>query len=402
MSNSVLVAIAGAALLTAGLILPVAAHDKVVSLFEFNNVSGYIPVGGVIANREGTLFGTTAIGGNGPCYGGSGCGTVYELSRHPDGRVLNVIYNFQDGEDGAAPMAQLTLGPNGSLFGYDAYSANGVVFQLSRPTTKGESWSFHILYDFGSGSNGNLRAMISPLIFYGNALYGTAYGGSQACGEVGCGSVFRLTPPKSGNGSWTEKTLIQFTGGSDGGEPNWIAGPDKNGSFFVSTSLNNGAVVQVMPPDGEGGWTETPLTTFNGNDDGGQPTNLVWTANGTLFGTANATKAGLAFELANNGNGWTRTDIGKIAHGSYGPNSLAAGPNGTLVGAIFGSVDIFTGAVFQLTPPQNGGKWTYAELCNFKNGPDFFPINVVTGRGGRVYGVLNGGDQLFGGLFELR
>lgn len=402
MSKPVLLAMAGAALLASALALPAAARDRVTGLFEFDNVSGYAPVGGVITDRRGTVFGTTAAGGNGPCSGGVGCGTVYALSRAGGTWQLDVLYNFQDGEDGAAPVAQLTLGPKGSLFGYDAYSANGVVFQLSPPTTKGDAWSFQILYDFGSGTKGNLRSELSPLIWHGNALYGVAYGGAQTCGEAGCGSVFRLTPPKSGNGSWTEKTLIAFAGGAGSGEPNWIAGPDGNGSFYVSTSLDNGAVAQVSPPAGKGPWTETVLTNFNGGNDGGQPTNLVWTAAGTLYGTANATKAGLAFELADTGNGWNRTNIARIAHGNFGPSSLAAGPDGTLVGAIFGYVDVFTGAVFQLSPPQNGGKWTYAELCNFTDGPDYFPINVVTGKGGHLYGVLNGGDESSGGLFEVR
>jgi hypothetical protein len=396
-----LVAVAAAALFASGPMTAVMAHDTAIGLYEFGNASGYDPVGGVIADHDGTVFGTTAIGGSGPCYGGMGCGTVYALSPQGGKWKLEVIYNFQDGEDGAAPAAQLTLGPNGSLFGYDAYGANGVVFQLSPPATKGAAWSFQILYDFGNGAKGNLRYSTSPVIWYGKALYGIAYGGSDACGQAGCGSVFRLTPPKSGNGSWTEKTLIKFDGAAGNGEPTWIAGPNTSGSLYVSTGLNDGAVAQISPPHGKGQWAETVLTTFNGGNDGSVPTNLVWTAKGTLYGTAYATKAGLAFELANNGNGWTRTNIARIAHGGFGPNSLSAGPDGTLIGAIFGYVDIYTGAVFQLAPPENGGNWTYAQLCNFKNGPDYFPINVVTERGGALFGVLNGGDMSNGGLFEL-
>jgi hypothetical protein len=393
---------AGAALLTVCLALPVAARDRVSTLFQFDSASGYDPVGGVIADREGTIFGTTADGGNGPCYGGLGCGTVYALSPHAGTWTLDVIYNFQDGEDGAAPTAQLTLGPKGSLFGYDAYGANGVVFQLSPPTAKGQSWTFQILHNFGSGGNDSLRALNSPLVWDGKAVYGIAYGGSDACGQFGCGSVFRLAPPKSRNGSWTEKTLIKFTGGADSGEPTWLAGPDKSGSLYVSTGLGDGAIEQISPPVGKGRWKETVLTTFDGGNDGSVPTNLVLAANGTLYGAAYATKAGLAFELVNNGNGWTRTNIARIAHGQYGPNSLAAGPDGTPIGAIFGYVDSFEGAVFRLAPPQNGGKWTYTELCDFKDGPEYFPINVVTGRDGHLFGVLNGGDQKNGGLFELR
>jgi hypothetical protein len=101
------------------------------------------------------------------------------------------------------------------------------------------------------------------------------------------------------------------------------------------------------------------------------------------------------------GSGWTRTTIADIAHRYYGPSSLAAGPDGSLIGVIGGDYDFFPGAVFQLTP-GNGGAWTYAELCNFDRGPDRNPVNVVTGRGGHLFGTLNGGDSGFGGLFEVK
>jgi hypothetical protein len=100
--------------------------------------------------------------------------------------------------------------------------------------------------------------------------------------------------------------------------------------------------------------------------------------------------------------GWTRTNIAAIAHGSYGPDSLAAGADGSLIGTIWGDVDFFPGAVFQITPPGNGGAWAYAELCNFDRGPDRNPVNVVTGRSGHLFGTLNGGDSGFGGLFEVK
>jgi hypothetical protein len=398
------VTLAGLALLAAGQAVPAVARDKVIGLFEFDQASGSYPDGGIITDRHGTIFGTTSIGGNGPCLGGAGCGTVFSLSP-PSGRsqwTLNVLYNFQGGEDGAAPQAQLTLGPHGSLFGFNADGSWGTVFQLLPPAGKGDDWTFQVIYVFTNGNAANLSATYSPLIFDHNALYGIAYGGSQACGQFGCGSVFRLKPPVGGSGSWTRSTLFRFTGGATGGQPSWIAGPDSSGSFYVSTTLSNGAVARISPAAGNGSWSENVLTTFNGGDDGSSPTSLVLAPNDTLYGIANATKAGLAFELAEGDSGWTRTNIANIAHRYYGPNSLAAGADGSLIGTIWGDVDFFPGAVFQLTPSGNGSSWTYAELANFDHGPDRNPVNVVTGRGGHLFGVLNGGDSGFGGLFEVR
>ena len=35
-----------------------------------------------------------------------------------------------------------------------------------------------------------------------------------------CGTVFKLSPPKTKGGKWTEKVLHSFAGGTDGATPN--------------------------------------------------------------------------------------------------------------------------------------------------------------------------------------
>jgi hypothetical protein len=87
-------------------------------------------------------------------------------------------------------------------------------------------------------------------------------------------------------------------------------------------------------------------------------------------------------------------------HGS-GPTSLAPGAAGTLIGVVEGDFDFFAGNAFMLTPPASGATWTYTPLWNFNRGPDRNPLNVVTGRGGLLFGVLEGGDSTNGSLFEL-
>jgi len=403
--KSRLFALTGTLLLAAGLTAPATAGSRPIGLYKFDGASGYDPDGGVIADRSGTVYGTTDIGGSGPCDGGAGCGTVYALSPPKDGGkawTLAVLYNFQGGQDGYYPTSQLTLGPHGSLFGTTAAGNNGNVFQLLPPAGGTGPWTFQILYTFTGKKDGSLGNAVSPLILHGGKLYGVAYGGSKVCGQAGCGSVFELSPPAGGSGSWTEKTLYEFPGGAGSGEPTSIVGPDTGKSFYVSTVLGDGAVVQISSPDGHGKWTATVLTTFNGGDDGSGPASLVLMPGDALYGIASASKAGFAFELTEANGAWTRTKIADIAHRFYGPTSLAAGPDGSLVGAIFGDVDFFPGAVFQLTPPQNGDDWTYAELCNFDHGPDRNPVNVVTGKGGHLFGVLNGGDSGNGALFEVR
>ena len=144
MSKFALFTLASIALLTVSPAMPASAREKAIGLFEFDQASGDYPDGGVITGRHGTIFGTTTFGGDGSCFGGSGCGTVFSLSP-PSGQgqwTLNVLYNFQGGEDGAVPQAQLTLGPHGSLFGFSAYSSQGTVFQVSPPVVMGDPGPF--------------------------------------------------------------------------------------------------------------------------------------------------------------------------------------------------------------------------------------------------------------------
>jgi len=77
-------------------------------------------------------------------------------------------------------------------------------------------------------------------------------------------------------------------------------------------------------------------------------------------------------------------------------------PGDDYIGTVRGDVDFFPGSVFQLSPPIGGDAWTYTRLWNFDRGPDRNPLNVVTGRGGHLFGVLDGGDSSSGSLFELR
>lgn len=393
-----ILALAGAVSLVAGFS---AAHARETDLYQLYQTTGYAPASGVITDAHGNVFGMTPIGGNGSCTADAGCGTIYELSPpSQQGQPWNfsVLYNFQNAGDGWSPNTQLTLGPDGSLFGYPSAGSNGIVFQLVPPAKGGNSWTYQILYQFTGGADGNLLYVYSPLILHRGALYGIASGGSNACGQLGCGSVFKLTPPKSGNGSWTEKTLYSFAGGSDSGIPDAIVGFDGQNALYVSTTLGNGAVAKLTPRANHGAWNETVITSFNGGNDGAGPGNLVLAGTGTLYGIASTGENGLAFQLSQSGGSWTRTTIAQISDHHYGPTSLAQGANGTLVGAIAGDPDYFNGGIFELTP-ANGG-WTYSVLYNFRS--DQEPVNVVTGRGGHLFGVTTGGYATNGTLFELR
>lgn len=233
------------AVLAIGLISPVHAQTYTILHTFTDGADGSHPIGTLIADGAGNLYGTTTYGGYfGGNYCHGGCGTVFEVQRHNSGWITTPIYIFQGGTDGAMPYANLTFGPDGSLYGTSAaggvptcFQTNlvpgcGVVFKLQRPPRPCTQviclWDESILYRFTAGNDGAVPA--GGVIFdqLGN-MYGTAtFGGNQNC-DLGCGTVWELTSP---SGQWVEQTLYSFAGTADGANPQSSLISDSSGDFY--------------------------------------------------------------------------------------------------------------------------------------------------------------------------
>lgn len=96
--------------------------------------AGADPVATLARDAAGNLYGTTAEGGEfgANCAGGYGCGIVFALT--PSGKFYT-LHSFTGGEDGWDPVAPLTIGPDGSLYGTTSNGGtydSGVIFKISR------------------------------------------------------------------------------------------------------------------------------------------------------------------------------------------------------------------------------------------------------------------------------
>jgi uncharacterized repeat protein (TIGR03803 family) len=185
---------------------------------------GGTPYSGLIFDKSGNLYGAATRGGEGGCD--DGCGTVFELSPSQTGWTYNVLYSFQGGDDGGAPVAGLTLDKSGNLYGAtESYGANGggTVFELS---PSNGTWTFNVLASM-SGSTG-------PVVAVTLDKAGTIYGTNYRDGADDYGSVFELS--QSG-GSWTYTDLHDFTGGDDGGYPGGGVTIDAKGNLYGTTVL---------------------------------------------------------------------------------------------------------------------------------------------------------------------
>ena len=377
---------------------------SVLHNFMGNN-DGSEPAYAMTIDSSGKIYGSTFSGD-------TGTGTIFEFYKQNSTWVLNTLYHFTGGLDGAVPYAGVTIGPDGALYGTTAYggfgpcttwggkTGCGTVFKLQQ---SGGTWTESVLFYFQNGPEGGVPYG-GKLIFdqQGN-IYGTTFQGGGGTCAAGCGVVYKLSPS---NGSWTQQVLYTFAGPANDGASPWagvVFGPD--GSLYGTTEVggsSNVGTIYKLTPSGSG-WTETILYNFRDQDDGGKPfAGLTFDRAGNMFGATSIggnVNGGTAFKLTPSGSNWTFQTI----YSFTGRRSqLANGPVANLViddanniwGATGGDGSHFVGAIFRLTPTASG--YVYTSLYDFRNQEDgAIPrSNLVFDANGNMYGTAANGQSL--------
>jgi uncharacterized repeat protein (TIGR03803 family) len=155
-------------------------------LYRFAEIeNGSDPVGGVILDASGNLYGATYSGG--PLNGNYG--VIYKLASNQDGSwTFSVLYAFQGGNDGSFGSSAPTFDSAGNLYGTTQYGGtdhNGTVFKLT-PTVQGQ-WTKTILHNF------NRLDGISQLSKLWLDGHGNIYGTTITGGAYSSGLVFQIT-----------------------------------------------------------------------------------------------------------------------------------------------------------------------------------------------------------------
>ncbi len=270
---------------------------------------GYQPLGGLIMDGAGNLYGTTRQGDNNPgtCALAGSCGVVFELTPDPTGTVWTetVLYRFCSQlrcADGVYPYGGLIMDASGNLYGTtNGGGANdgsqvgpGVVFELT-PDATGTAWTETVLHSFFC-SNCADGANPAPGLIMDGA--GNLYGTTTTGGATGGGTVFQLTPSDTG---WSETVLYSFcsqTRCADGLYPYGDLIMDEAGNLYGTTwrggsgtQLISGVAFELTPDSTGTAWTETVLYNFcsqsNCADGGGPFAGLLMDASGNLYGTTN-------------------------------------------------------------------------------------------------------------------
>jgi uncharacterized repeat protein (TIGR03803 family) len=355
--------------------------QDVTTLLTFDGTNGSSPIPGIVEDKDGNFYGTTASGGT------SGGGTVFKIA--PEGTV-STLYNFcTDSGCGRSPDAALVLGTDGNFYGTTFLGGttplcNGTVFKLTPAGT------LTTLYSFCKQSSGELPEARLVQAADGN-FYGTTYQG----GTLLSGTVFRITPRGKLTTIHTFCSESDCEDGANPAGPGMILGADGNlyGTTTQGGSNDEGTIFQITLAG-----DLTTLYSFSNSENihGAGPILQATNGNfyGTLYGGCNGNLGcGTVFELTPAGVFTTLYTFCQLAFCADGENpvSLVQGSDGSLYGTTqYGGIsangDFGIGTIFRITP---SGKFTslYA-FCTQSGCPDgAYPGNLVESTCGNFFGA---------------
>ncbi len=365
------------------------------------NADGGYPAEALTPGSDGSLYGTTSVGGL------NGYGTFFRLT--PDG-TLTTLYNFDRTVgsiyySGANPE-RLVQGSDGNFYGANVYggtSSRGTIYQL---TPAGQ---FTLLHNFGTGTSTSNPADPTGEGFYPSALFpgsdGNFYGIAGAGGANRTGTVFQITPA----GALTVlHTFTAAPGGSnaDGAYPvgGLVAGRD--GSFYgVANGGGTSGSGTVFKLTATGDFTS--LYSFSGlseaeaNEDGASPASRLLLGSdglfygvtdsggangtGTVFGITSAGALTFAhtFSALNDVDRSGDQPVGTNGDGAEPESALFQGSDGSLYGTTFTGGANAAGVIYQLAlvashPPFFQGEAALANGVYYLSFPGGSPFGYYS------------------------
>jgi len=149
-------------------------------LYSFTGgADGKFPMGGVVLDHAGNIYGTTYEGGT------ESGGTVFQLAPSNGGYTFHLLCSFSGNR---GPQSALTIDAAGNLYGTTEYDGDGSAGSAFKVTNTGAGWTCTTLYNFQLG-NGGLAPVGGLTVDANGNIFGTASGG----GANGNGVIFEIT-----------------------------------------------------------------------------------------------------------------------------------------------------------------------------------------------------------------
>jgi uncharacterized repeat protein (TIGR03803 family) len=347
---------------------PCSAQTVITELYSFKGKpSSSGPDGVMLAQgRDGSLFGTTVVGGS------SNDGTVFRLTTTGGFKLL---YSFVDTDDD--PTGGLTLGLDGNYYGTTYKGGSAKLGTLYKITPSG---AYSQLGNFG-GTNG-AYPYVPPIQASDGNFYGTTSGSDGAATIYRykpAGKFFTIFAPTAAEGQYIDTGLVQ---GSDGNLYGTADASSANacGTIFELT-LNGTLLSNYVFPGTPGGCvpTGTLIQATDGNFYGVT----------TMGGSANL---GSVFKLDQGGNVTTLYSF--QAASGYNPvfAGLTEGTDGNLYGTTTAGGTSGFGTLFTITTAG-----TYTVLANFTSETQFPYGALLQDTNGLFYGTSSSGGQFDAG-----
>jgi uncharacterized repeat protein (TIGR03803 family) len=191
------------------------------TIFGGDPLQGFAPQGSLVKASNSKHYGVASGGKVGLLGASSGyLGVIFEID--PIANLYVKKWDFSP-SSGANPTGNLTVGPNGKLYGMTyqgGVNGGGVIYQFDQATG-----SYEKKYDFTSASGfhplGNSLTLASNSKFYGMTNGG---------GTMGFGVIFEFDPINS-----TYKKLVDFDGIANGRFPHGDLIQTSNGKLYGVT-----------------------------------------------------------------------------------------------------------------------------------------------------------------------
>ncbi len=230
---------------------------------------------------------------------------------------------------------------------------------------------------------------------------GETYGTTSNGGPNNFGTVYKM------NAEGKETVLYSFKGGNDGALPSGPLAIDSAGNVYGTTvrggTANVGTAFRVTSTGGE-----TVLHSFSGGSDGGDPQGgLILSPSGVLYGTTitggsgslNGLQNGVVFAMSTSGEETVLHSFTGLSDGGSPSGGLVLDSSGNIYGTTGYGGTANGGVIYELTP---GGQETV--IYSFTGGSDgAYPgYGVIRTPAGNFYGTNAAGGAAGGGVvFEL-